>query len=94
MPNPMQMMMGMMGGQSGNPMMQIMQMMQSGGNPQAILGLLQKQNPQVWQQIQPMIQGKDGNQLKTMIGNMAQQRGTSLDQIAQMAKMMGINLPV
>ena len=49
-------------------MMQLLQMMQSGGNPMMML--------------QQMMGGKSPAQLRQMAQNMAQQRGMSLEQIA------------
>lgn len=83
--NPMQMMMqGMIGGMGGqnNPMAQMMGMMQGAKNPQQMLNMMLQQNPQAKQMMQTL-QGKSPAQLRTMAENIAKERGTTLEAMAQ-----------
>lgn len=81
--NPMQMMGQMMA--RNNPMMMFMNGIQSGGNPMQLLQQMADQNPQIFQFMQ---------QLRQMAENMAKERGTSIEQIAeQIAKQIGFNPP-
>ena len=72
-----------------NPMAQIMQMMQGGQNPAAILDMLSGVNPQV-RQVRDMIRGKSSMELEQMARNMARERGTTIEDIA---RSMGIQIP-
>lgn len=72
-----------------NPMMAIMQMARNGGNPMALMQQMARQNPQVAQAMQ-MIQGKNPQQLRSMAENMAKERGTTIEQVAQQ---LGIPVP-
>lgn len=71
-----------------NPM-QILQMVQRGGNPQQIIMQAARQNP-VLQQAMQMINGKSPQQIRDMAYQIAAQRGVNLEQFAQQ---MGIRLP-
>ncbi|WP_368179191.1 hypothetical protein [Anaerotruncus colihominis] len=81
--NPMQMM------NVNNPVMQMMQMMHSGGNPMQILQQIASQNPKAVQAIN-LMHGKNSKQIRTTVENMAKERGIDLKQMAQS---LGINLP-
>lgn len=72
-----------------NPFQMAMQMMQMGRNPMAMLQQMAAHNPRMNQGIR-MIQGKNGQQLRQMAENMARERGTNLETVAQN---MGIRLP-
>lgn len=72
-----------------NPFQMAMQMMQMGRNPMALLQQLANQNPRMNQGLR-MVQGKSKSQLRQMAENMARERGTSLEAVAQS---MGIQLP-
>ena len=71
-----------------NPM-QILQMVQRGGNPQQIIMQAARQNP-VLQQAMQMINGKSPQQIRDMAYQIAAQRGVNLEQFAQQ---LGIRLP-
>ena len=69
-----------------NPMMQIMQAMQMGRNPQMLMEQLARTNPQV-NQAMTMIRGRSPHELLQMAENMCRERGTSPEQILQMLGM-------
>lgn len=71
-----------------NPMMFLMQAVRS-GNPMGMLQRLAGQNPQVSQAMR-MMQGKSPQQLQQMAQNMANERGVSLNDVAQQ---LGITIP-
>lgn len=64
-----------------NPMQMIMQMIVS-GNPMSMMRQMAEQNPIVGRALQ-MMEGKTTEQLKQMAYNMAQEAGTTPEQIAQ-----------
>lgn len=70
-----------------NPVLALVQAMQKGQNPMALMQSMAQQNPQVAQALQ-MMQGKSPQQLREMAQNMAQERGVDLN---QMLRQMGIN---
>lgn len=74
---------------NNNPMAQLMQMMQGGKNPMAVLDMLAQFNPQV-KQVRDMMQGKSPAELEQMARNMARERGTTIEDIA---RSMGIQIP-
>ena len=69
--------------------MQLVQMVNGGGNPMQMLMQAAPQNPLVGQVLQ-MTNGKTPGQMRDMAQRIAQQRGVDLDQFAQQ---MGIKLP-
>lgn len=69
-----------------NPVMALVQAMQQGRNPMALMQSMAQQNPQVAQTLQ-MMQGKSPQQLQQMAQNMARERGVDLN---QMLRQMGI----
>ena len=71
-----------------NPM-QLMQMIQRGGNPNQIIGQLIQQHPAVRQAAQFM-NGKTPQQIQSEVQKMAAQRGVDLNQLA---RQLGIHLP-
>lgn len=87
--NPMQAVGGMMQNIANNPLMQMMKMMQSGGNPQQLIQGFIQQNPNM-KQAMPFIQGKNPDQLQQTFYNMCRERGVDPQQVAQS---VGINLP-
>lgn len=94
--NPMQMLGTLMGGQEnagGNPMMMLLQLLnassQGGGNPMQILQMLARQNPQVNQGLN-LARGKNNQQLRAFVENMARQQGTTVEDLA---KQYGLTLP-
>lgn len=70
-------------------MMQLLQMMQSGGNPMMMLQQMMGSDPRAAQAMK-MMGGKSPAQLRKMAQNMAHQRGMSLEQIAGQ---FGLTLP-
>ena len=72
-----------------NPMAQIMQMMQGGQNPTAILDMLSGVSPQV-RQVKDIMRGKSSAELEQMARNMARERGTTIEDIA---RSLGIQVP-
>lgn len=99
MSNPLMSMMGGNNPMMNNPIMKLVQMMKSGGNPQAMLQQMAGQNPQLNQIIQ-MTQGKSQSEMSQYIKSAAQQRGVDLGQLAsqigmppEIAQKYGIELP-
>lgn len=72
-----------------NPMMMALQMAQKGANPMNMLQSMMGQNPQMAQAMR-MIQGRSPQELRKVAENMARERGTNLEQLAQS---MGLTLP-
>ena len=72
-----------------NPM-QLIQMIQRGGNPNQIIGQLIQQHPAVRQAAQFM-NGKTPQQIQNEVQKMAAQRGVDLNQLA---RQLGIKLPL
>lgn len=70
-------------------MMQLVQVVNGGGNPMQMLMQAAPQNPLVGQVLQ-MTNGKTPGQMREMAQRIAQQRGVDLNQLAQQ---MGIKLP-
>lgn len=70
MPNPMAMM-------QNNPLMMLMQ----SGNPMQMLQNMAAQNPAI-QQVMPLVQGKNTQQLKETAQNIANERGIDLNAFA------------
>ena len=70
-----------------NPVLALVQAMQRGRNPMALMQSMARQNPQVAQALQ-MMHGKSPQQLQSMAQNMARERGVDLN---QMLRQMGIN---
>lgn len=70
-----------------NPVLALVQAMQQGRNPMALMQSIARQNPQVAQALQ-MMHGKSPQQLQSMAQNMARERGVDLN---QMLRQMGIN---
>ena len=70
-----------------NPLMILVQAMNSGQNPIALLQQMAPQNPQIAQAFR-MMQGKNPKQLEQMARSMAGERGIDLN---QMIRQLGIN---
>lgn len=70
-----------------NPVLALVQAMQRGGNPLALIQQMAQQNPQAAQAVR-MMQGKSPQQLQQMAQNMARERGVDLN---QMLRDLGIN---
>lgn len=65
-----------------NPMQMMMQAMQGGQNPMQWLAQMSGRNPQ-FQQLQQIVQGKSPEQLMQIADNMARERGTTVQALAQ-----------
>lgn len=65
-----------------NSIMAALSQMPRGGNPKALLNQLAQQDPQVAQAMR-MLEGKNAQQLRTMAQNMAKERGTTVEAVAQ-----------
>lgn len=72
-----------------NPLLQMVGLLQSGGNPMQMLQQMAMQNPQAAQAMK-MIRGKSPQELRQMAENMAKERGTTLDAVAQS---LGLTIP-
>lgn len=75
--------------QMNNPLMQMVNMARSGRNPMQLMQQMARMNPQV-NQVMQMMNGKNPQQLRQMAMNMAKERGTSIEQVAQN---LGITIP-
>lgn len=72
-----------------SPIFQMINMARNGGNPMQLMQQMARNNPQIGQVMQ-MMNGKSTDQLRQMASNMARERGTSLEQVAQQ---LGIPIP-
>lgn len=82
-----------------NPIMQMVQMLKGGGNPEAMLQQFASKNPQM-QQMMNMLNGKNSSEMGEMMKNAAQERGVNLAQLAsqlgmpkEVAAKYGIKMP-
>lgn len=71
-----------------HPLLQMVSIFRNGGNPLGYLQNMAAKNPYAAQAMK-MIQGKSPEQLQQMAVNMARERGTNVDDIAQS---LGLNL--
>ena len=67
----------------------ILHHIQGGADPNALLSQMARSDPRAAQALQ-MMQGKNSQQLRQMAENMARERGTSVEQIAQA---LGLKMP-
>ena len=72
-----------------NPMIMLMQAVQSGRNPMQLIQQMAQSNPQMAQAAQ-MIRGKNPAQLQQMAHNVARERGTTVEEVA---RSLGIQIP-
>lgn len=72
-----------------SPIFQMINMARNGGNPMQLMQQMARSNPQI-SQVMQMMNGKSTDQLRQMASNMARERGTSLEQVAQQ---LGIPIP-
>ena len=70
-----------------NPIMMLVQAMNSGRNPMQMMQQMAGQDPRIAQALQ-LMQGKSPQQLQTMAQNMAKERGVDIN---QMLRQLGIN---
>ena len=75
---------------SNNMMNMFIQMLQGGASPQNMMNMFGG-NPMM-QQAQNMLRGKNPQQVKQMIENIAKEKGINMGQLQQMAKMFGVKL--
>ena len=71
-----------------NPM-QLIQMLQNGGNPNQLIAMAAQRNPALRQAMQ-MVNGRTPEQVRDMAYDLAKQRGVDLNRLAQQ---LGIRLP-
>lgn len=79
----------MMNMMMNSPLMAVVASMRSGSNPMALVQQMAMQNPEMRQFMQ-MVNGKSPAQLRQMAENMAKERGTSVEEVAQQ---LGIAIP-
>lgn len=72
-----------------NPMMQLVGMMQRGGNPMQLIQQMAQQDPRAAQVMQ-ILGNKPGNQQREIVMNMARERGVDIDNLA---RSLGIQIP-
>ena len=72
-----------------NPLLSLMGLVRSGGNPQAMLNQLAKTNPQIRQAMQ-MMHGKSNAELRQMAMNMAKEQGVNINDVL---RQLGVNAP-
>lgn len=65
-----------------NPLQMLVSALNNGHDPKAMMAQMVGQNPQVAQAMK-MIQGKSPAELQQIAQNMARERGTTVEQIAQ-----------
>ena len=70
-----------------NPVSMLVQAMNNGGNPVALMQQMAMQNPQIAQAM-TLMQGKSPQQLEVMVRNMAGERGIDIN---EMIRSLGIN---
>lgn len=73
--------------QMNNPIMMLLNIARSGGNPMAAMQQMANNNPQMRQAMQ-MMQGKSQAELQQMAQNIAKERGIDLNDFL---RQMGIN---
>ena len=72
-----------------NPVFALVNAMQSGKNPMALVQQMAARDPQMRQFMQ-MVNGKSPEQLRQMAENMARERGTTINDVA---RQLGISIP-
>lgn len=65
-----------------NPIQQMVMAMRSGANPRQYIQQQAMQNPQ-FRQVAKVMEGKTPQQLRQTVENMAKERGTTIEQLAQ-----------
>lgn len=73
-----------------NPMMQVIGQLRAGRSPQQIMMNMMQQNSPQFRQLSQMMQGKSPQQLRQMADNIARERGTTVEAVAQQ---LGMNIP-
>lgn len=77
-------------GQTNNPVNNILQFLNSGGNPQQMIQQLMQQNPNANKMIEQMKNMAGWKSPKEFAMQMAQQQGIDPEQIMQIARKMGL----
>ena len=72
-----------------NPLQMLVSALNNGHDPRAMMAQMVGQNPQMGQAMK-IIQGKSPAELQQIATNMAKERGTTVEQVAQS---LGINIP-
>lgn len=72
-----------------DPFGAILRHIQGGADPNALLGRMAQTDPRAAQAL-GMLKGKNAQQLRTMAENMARERGTTVEQVAQS---LGLRMP-
>lgn len=65
-----------------NPVMALMNMVRSGGNPMVFMQQMARSNPQAAQAMN-LINGKSQAQIRNIVENMCRERGTTVEQVAR-----------
>lgn len=74
---------------NSNPVLQLVSMARSGGNPMAMLQQMAGSDPRIGQ-FWGMINGKSAQQLRQMAENVAKERGLDMNEVA---RSLGMTLP-
>lgn len=72
--------MNMLSGMGNNPISQLVNVLNSGGNPLAMMQQFSGSDPRVQQAMQ-MMKGKNAQQLQEMAKNLAANQGTTVEEI-------------
>ena len=76
-----------------NPMqmLQILNQIKSSPNPEVAMQNMFNGNP-VYSRVMEMTKGKNQDEIKQIVKNLAKEKGIDMNQMQQMANMFGINL--
>lgn len=74
---------------TNNPIVQIVNLMRSGGNPNVLLQQLARTDPQINKVLQ-MTRGKSDAEMRQFAENLARERGIDLENLA---RSLGITIP-
>lgn len=77
-------------GQQNNPMANILQFLNNGGNPEQMIQQLMQRNPNATKMIEQMKTMAGGKSPKEFAMQMAQQQGIDPEQLMQVARKMGL----
>lgn len=73
-----------------DPLAVLLNVARGGGNPMTVIQQMAGQNNPLMSQAAKMMQGKNPQQIQSMVMNMCKERGVSVEQIAQS---LGLNMP-
>lgn len=71
-------------------LIQVMQLMKSGGSPQALMNMVAQQNPQMGAALN-LLSGKSPQDMEQVCRNLCQQRGLNFDSLYQQAQQIAKN---